>query len=192
MISLKNFFRIGFSAFAIVCLLNETSCTSGSKDTMPVENDNSSATTSTSDSSSETIVPNPQADSATTAKTETTESDNEKASVHVVTIENMKFNPATISINKGDQVTFINKDIVGHNATEVNNLGIAHVTDWPIMDFYTRENVRLLLYGTSGHERQNYCKIKLAYRLNQSTKTIILYIEKTNSLKSWFFMIESD
>ena len=122
MISLKNFFRIGFTAFAIVCLLNVTSCTSGSKDTMPVENDNSSATTSTSDSSSETIVPNPQADSATTAKTETTESDNEKASVHVVTIENMKFNPATISINKGDQVTFINKDIVGHNATEVNKV----------------------------------------------------------------------
>ena len=118
MISLKNFFRIGFSAFAIVCLLNVTSCTSGSKDTMPVENDNSSATTS----SSETIVPNPQADSATTAKTETTESDNEKASVHVVTIENMKFNPATITVNKGDKVTFINKDIVGHNATEENKV----------------------------------------------------------------------
>ncbi len=122
MISLKNFFRIGFSAFAIVCLLNETSCTSGSKDTIPVENDNSSATTGTTDSSSETIVPNPQADSATAAKTQTTESANEKASVHVVTIDNMKFNPATITVNKGDQVTFINKDIVGHNATEVNKV----------------------------------------------------------------------
>ena len=122
MISLKNFFRIGISAFAIFCLLNVTSCNSGSKDTMPVENHNSSATTSTSDSSSETIVPNPQADSATAAKTVTTESANEKASVHVVTIENMKFNPVTISINKGDQVTFINKDIVGHNATEVSKV----------------------------------------------------------------------
>ena len=122
MISLKNFFRIGFTAFAIVCLLNVTSCNSGSKETIPVENDNSSATTSTTDSSSETIVPNPQADSATTAKTETAESANEKASVHVVTIENMKFNPATITVNKGDQVRFINKDIVGHNATEVNKV----------------------------------------------------------------------
>ena len=122
MISLKNFFRIGFRVFAIVCLLNVTSCNSGSKDTMPVENDNSSATTSSTDSSSETIVPNPQADSATAAKTEITESVNEKASVHVVTIENMKFNPATITVNKGDQVTFINKDIVGHNATEVNKV----------------------------------------------------------------------
>ncbi|GEM_PF-1442186 len=122
MISLKKFFTIGFSAFVIVCLLNVTSCTSGSKDTMPVENDNSSATISTSDSNSETIVPNPQADSSTSAKTETTKSANEKASVHVVTIENMKFNPATITVNKGDQVTFINKDIVGHNATEVNKV----------------------------------------------------------------------
>ena len=122
MISLKNFFRIGFRVFAIVCLLNVTSCNSGSKDTIPVENDNSSATTSTTNSSSETAVATPKVDSATTAKTETTESANEKASVHVVTIENMKFNPVTISINKGDQVTFINKDIVGHNATEVNKV----------------------------------------------------------------------
>lgn len=122
MISFKGFSKIGFRAFAIICLLNLTSCNSGSKDTMPVENDNSSATASTSDSSSETIVPNPQADSATAAKTEITESANEKASVHVVTIENMKFNPATITVNKGDQVTFINKDIVGHNATEVNKV----------------------------------------------------------------------
>ena len=122
MISLKNFFRIGFSAFAIVCLLNVTSCNSGSKDTMPVENDNSSTTTSSTDSSSETIVPNPQADSSTSTKTETTKSANEKAGAHVVTIENMKFNPATITVNKGDQVTFINKDIVGHNATEVNKV----------------------------------------------------------------------
>ena len=122
MISLKNFFRIGFSAFSMVCLLNVMSCNSGSKDTIPAENDNSSAITSTSDSSSETIVPNPQADSSTSTKTETTESANEKASVHVVTIDNMKFNPATITVNKGDQVTFINKDIVEHNATEVNKV----------------------------------------------------------------------
>lgn len=122
MISLKNFFRIGFTAFAIVCLLNVTSCTSGSKDTMPVENDNSSATISTSDSNSETAVSALKVDSATTAKTETTESANVKAGAHVVTIENMKFNPAAITVNKGDQVTFINKDIVGHNATEVNKV----------------------------------------------------------------------
>lgn len=33
----------------------------------------------------------------------------------------MKFNPATITVKKGDQVTFINKDIVAHNATEIHN-----------------------------------------------------------------------
>lgn len=122
MISFKGFSKIGFRAFAIICLLNVTSCNSGSNNTMPVENDNSSATTSTTNSSSETAVATPKVDSATTAKTETTESANEKASVHVVTIENMKFNPATITVNKGDQVTFINKDIVGHNATEENKV----------------------------------------------------------------------
>ncbi|KEY19047.1 hypothetical protein HY04_11450 [Kaistella antarctica] len=39
----------------------------------------------------------------------------------IVTIENMKFNPATITLNKGEKVTFINKDIVAHNATETKN-----------------------------------------------------------------------
>ena len=122
MISLKNFFRIGFSAFSMVCLLSVMSCNSGSKDTIPAENDNSSETTSTTDSSLETAVSTPKVDSATAVKTETTESANAKAGAHVVTIENMKFNPATITVNKGDQVTFINKDIVGHNATEVNKV----------------------------------------------------------------------
>ncbi|MBU8882421.1 cupredoxin domain-containing protein [Kaistella sp. DKR-2] len=44
-----------------------------------------------------------------------------KTTAQIVTIENMKFNPATITVKKGDQVTFINKDIVAHNATEVHN-----------------------------------------------------------------------
>lgn len=37
-----------------------------------------------------------------------------------VVIEQMKFNPQTITVNKGDTVLFINKDIVEHNATEDN------------------------------------------------------------------------
>ncbi|WP_244140803.1 cupredoxin family copper-binding protein [Kaistella flava (ex Peng et al. 2021)] len=119
MISLKNFFRIGFSLFAMVCLLNITSCNSGSKDTMPAENDNSSATTSSPD----VTVATPPVDTAMTAKTgatAATPSTNPNAETHVVTIENMKYNPATITVKKGDQVTFNNKDIVEHNATEVN------------------------------------------------------------------------
>ena len=90
----KKFFKIGFSAVVLVSLPNITSCNSGSKeDTIPVDPMNSTTTTV----------------------------NNSKMQTQVVTIENMKFNPATITINKGDKVTFINKDIVAHNATETDN-----------------------------------------------------------------------
>ena len=36
---------------------------------------------------------------------------------HVVTIADMRFQPATISVAPGDTVTFVNKDIVPHTAT---------------------------------------------------------------------------
>lgn len=35
--------------------------------------------------------------------------------VDTVVIQNMKFTPDTISINKGDTLVFVNKDIVEHN-----------------------------------------------------------------------------
>ncbi|MBO9618458.1 MAG: hypothetical protein J7539_05420 [Niabella sp.] len=38
----------------------------------------------------------------------------------VVVIEQMKFTPDTLAIQPGDTVTFINKDIVPHDITEVN------------------------------------------------------------------------
>ena len=87
---------------------------------MPAVNDNSAST------NEKTIKPNsaatlPTVDSATMAKTTAAENANVKAETHVVTMENMKFNPATITVKKGDKVTFINKDIVAHNATETKN-----------------------------------------------------------------------
>ena len=39
------------------------------------------------------------------------------ARVHQVMIENMKFNPEVVEIEKGDTVMWINKDIVPHTAT---------------------------------------------------------------------------
>ena len=115
MISIKNFFRIGFLLASVTCILNVTSCNSGSKDTIPTENDNSSST-----SSPEIVTTPPKVDSAMTTKTVAPTEAKSKTAALVVTIENMKFNPATINVKKGDQVTFINKDIVEHNATEVN------------------------------------------------------------------------
>jgi plastocyanin len=39
------------------------------------------------------------------------------AETHVVTIEGMKFQPATLSVKPGDTVTWRNKDVVPHTAT---------------------------------------------------------------------------
>lgn len=38
-----------------------------------------------------------------------------------VIIEQMKFNPDLLTINKGDTVLFINRDIVQHNATQIDS-----------------------------------------------------------------------
>ena len=116
----KKFFKIGFSAVVLVSLPNITSCNSGSKeDTIPVDAINS--TTSTANSTTDSAATMPTADSSKTMKADPAVEANSKMQTQVVTIENMKFNPATITINKGDKVTFINKDIVAHNATETDN-----------------------------------------------------------------------
>ena len=39
---------------------------------------------------------------------------------HVVTIEGMQFTPATLTLKRGDKVTWINKDLVPHTATAVS------------------------------------------------------------------------
>ena len=36
---------------------------------------------------------------------------------HTVTIENMRYEPATLVVKKGDSVTFVNKDIFPHTIT---------------------------------------------------------------------------
>ena len=39
------------------------------------------------------------------------------AATHTVTIEGMKFSPATVTVKKGDKVVWQNKDMVPHTAT---------------------------------------------------------------------------
>jgi plastocyanin len=39
---------------------------------------------------------------------------------YTVEIVQMKFQPAVLNVHKGDTVIFVNKDIVDHDATEVN------------------------------------------------------------------------
>lgn len=43
------------------------------------------------------------------------------ARMHTIVIQQMKFTPATLTLNEGDTVTWINRDIVVHNVTEETN-----------------------------------------------------------------------
>ena len=44
----------------------------------------------------------------------------QKPTTHVVTINQMKFDPENIKVKKGDIVEWVNKDIVPHDVTEIN------------------------------------------------------------------------
>ncbi|MEM5433811.1 cupredoxin family copper-binding protein [Paraburkholderia diazotrophica] len=39
------------------------------------------------------------------------------ASTYVVTIEQMRFNPPTLTVHRGDEVVWVNKDLVAHTAS---------------------------------------------------------------------------
>jgi plastocyanin len=61
--------------------------------------------------------------SSTEEDTNTSETPEEKpaSSLYIVQIEQMKFLPADINVNKGDTVMWINNDIVAHDVTEEKN-----------------------------------------------------------------------
>lgn len=114
-------YKIKFTSLA-VGLLIVSACNSGSKDSIPPTNDYSFVRTNNNLSKTDTTASLPKIHSALNSNTSSTESADSNAEVHLVTIENMKFNPATIKVKKGEKVTFVNKDIVAHNATETNKL----------------------------------------------------------------------
>lgn len=45
----------------------------------------------------------------------------QKPKTHIIEIKGMKFIPESLKLNKGDTVVWINKDIINHDVTEVNN-----------------------------------------------------------------------
>ncbi|WP_310993236.1 plastocyanin/azurin family copper-binding protein [Aequorivita marina] len=47
-----------------------------------------------------------------------TDTNSQKPTTHIVTIHQMKFDPETISVKKGDIVKWVNKDFVPHDVTE--------------------------------------------------------------------------
>lgn len=55
------------------------------------------------------------------------------AATHTVTIEGMQFQPATLTVKRGDKVVWRNKDIVPHTATapgKFDSKGIAGGASW--------------------------------------------------------------
>ena len=117
---LKSYFKIDISTAAIGCLLLMASCNSGSPETMPSMNNNSAPISKMMVAEKNATAIAPAINSTEKVNIEATDGASTKA-VTIVTIENMKFNPATITLKKGEKVTFINKDIVAHNATETKN-----------------------------------------------------------------------
>ena len=49
---------------------------------------------------------------------EPTKTEAPKPVVHLIEIKQMKFVPAEIKVKKGDEVAFVNRDIVAHDVTE--------------------------------------------------------------------------
>ena len=47
--------------------------------------------------------------------------------VHTVVVEGMKFEPATITVKRGDKVVWQNRDIVPHTATAAGKFDSGHV-----------------------------------------------------------------
>ncbi len=48
-------------------------------------------------------------------------SDHPVQQIHRVEISQMKFLPAAITVNRGDKIEFVNKDMVAHDITELGN-----------------------------------------------------------------------
>jgi len=49
---------------------------------------------------------------------------------HTVTIENMQFSPAALSVHRGDHVTWVNKDFVAHTATAAKAFDSHEIAPW--------------------------------------------------------------
>lgn len=115
----QEFSRRGIAIVASLSLLTVVGCNSGSNDSIPDEM-NQNSTSANTEKPIDSAMPLANVDSSTIVKKNVAAVDS-KVETHIVTIDNMKFNPETLTIKKGDKVTFTNNDIVAHNATELKN-----------------------------------------------------------------------
>ncbi|WP_035475216.1 cupredoxin domain-containing protein [Burkholderia sp. WSM2230] len=70
---------------------------------------------------------------------------------YIVTIENMQFNPATLTVKRGERVQWINKDLFPHTVTAgthaFDSRSIAANASW----FYAPAKPGSYLYGCTFH-----------------------------------------
>lgn len=77
------------------------------------------------------------------------ESIHSKPKTHVVTIQQMKFDPAHITVQKGDIIKWINKDFVPHDVTESNKKWNSNVLNQD--DTFSRTVTKSFEYFCSIH-----------------------------------------
>jgi plastocyanin len=73
--------------------------------------------------------------------------ENIRPKTHTVQIVRMQFQPAALSVNKGDTVVFLNKDLVNHNATE------SSAGKWQSPTLRPGDSWRMVVTGTADY----YC-----------------------------------
>ena len=115
---LSKLYRSGLALIAIGSLLSAGSCHSENKEVAVQANTQTTSDSANASAPIDSSSALPVGGVLTTENEKVSDAVASKAETHVVTINNMKFNPATITVKKGDKVTFINNDIVQHNATE--------------------------------------------------------------------------
>ncbi|GJM14421.1 MAG: hypothetical protein DHS20C12_28240 [Pseudohongiella sp.] len=77
---------------------------------------------------------------------------------HVIEIKGFAYSPASLVVKPGDSVTWVNKDIVSHTSTEVeNDTGSAAAsTTWTTDEISAGNEVSLTIVPTMGQEY--FCK----------------------------------
>ena len=72
-----------------------------------------------------------------------------KPVTHTVEIVHMKFNPAELTVKRGDKIVFVNHDMVKHNVTEASG------KPWKSPDLETGKSWSMVATKSAGY----YCSI---------------------------------
>ncbi len=79
----------------------------------------------------------------------TSEPEKTAPEVHTIVISSMKFNPAELTLQKGDTVVFVNKDLVVHDITQEPD------KSWTSSNLSPGQSFKMAVRGSSNY----YCSI---------------------------------